>query len=110
MVQPPGRRRPGTVAGLELAHKKYGKLPWKDVVAPALKLAAEGFVIDEQLASSLNWIVSTAQVTPELCRVLGKNGGKDDWKNALAVEDEQLVDWSAADETVTTGEELGRKR
>ena len=37
-------------------------------------------------------------------------GSKDDWKNALAVEDEQLVDWSAADETVTTGEELGRKR
>jgi hypothetical protein len=37
-------------------------------------------------------------------------GGKDDWKNALAVEDEQLVDWSAADETVTNGDELGRKR
>ena len=27
--------------------------------------------------------------------------GKDDWKNTLAVEDEQLVDWSASDETVT---------
>jgi hypothetical protein len=25
-------------------------------------------------------------------------GGKDDWKNALAVEDEQLVEWSASDE------------
>ena len=37
-------------------------------------------------------------------------GGKDDWKNALAVEDEQLVDWSATDETVTNGDELGRKR
>jgi hypothetical protein len=37
-------------------------------------------------------------------------GGKDDWKNALAVEDEQLVDWSASDETVTSGDELGRKR
>jgi hypothetical protein len=37
-------------------------------------------------------------------------GGKDDWKNALAVEDEQLVDWSAADETVINGDELGRKR
>jgi len=37
-------------------------------------------------------------------------GSKDDWKNALAVEDEQLVDWSAADETVTNGDELGRKR
>ncbi|MEO8706071.1 MAG: hypothetical protein ABI867_38940 [Kofleriaceae bacterium] len=30
--------------------------------------------------------------------------GKDDWKNALAVEDEQLVDWSAAEETVTHGD------
>jgi hypothetical protein len=37
-------------------------------------------------------------------------GGKDDWKNALAVEDEQLVDWSASDETVANGDELGRKR
>lgn len=36
--------------------------------------------------------------------------GKDDWKNALAVEDEQLVDWSAAEETSTSGDELGRKR
>jgi hypothetical protein len=35
-------------------------------------------------------------------------GGKDDWKNAIAVEDEQLVDWSASDEPV--GDELGRKR
>jgi hypothetical protein len=37
-------------------------------------------------------------------------GGKDDWKNALAVEDEQLVDWAATDETVTNGDEIGRKR
>jgi hypothetical protein len=34
--------------------------------------------------------------------------GKDDWKNALVVEDEQLVDWSASDETAA--DELGRKR
>jgi hypothetical protein len=37
-------------------------------------------------------------------------GGKDDWKNALAVEDEQLVDWSASDETVANVDDLGRKR
>ncbi len=36
-------------------------------------------------------------------------GGKDDWKTSLAVEDEQLVDWSSSDETVA-GDELGRKR
>ncbi len=37
-------------------------------------------------------------------------GGKDDWKNALAVEDEQLVDWSASEETVSGADEIGRKR
>lgn len=34
---------PGTVAGLYQAHQKYGKLPWKDLVAPAIKLAKKGF-------------------------------------------------------------------
>lgn len=34
---------PGTVAGLYLAHQKYGKLPWKDVVGPSVLLAKNGF-------------------------------------------------------------------
>jgi gamma-glutamyltranspeptidase / glutathione hydrolase len=34
---------PGTVAGLYMAHQKLGKLPWRDVVAPAVKLAEVGF-------------------------------------------------------------------
>lgn len=34
---------PGTVAGLYAAHKKYGKLPWKDVVQPAIDQAEHGF-------------------------------------------------------------------
>jgi len=36
--------------------------------------------------------------------------GKEDWKSTLAVEDEQLVDWSASEETQAGGDELGRKR
>ena len=34
---------PGTVAGLYAAHQKYGKLPWKDVVQPAVDQAENGF-------------------------------------------------------------------
>jgi gamma-glutamyltranspeptidase/glutathione hydrolase len=71
---------PGTVRGLALAHRKFGKLPWKDVVLPAVKLAEGGFVIDEALADSLNGIVEEARDFPELRRVLGKNNGKDEWE------------------------------
>ena len=36
---------PGTVAGMELAHDHYGKLSRAEVIAPAIKLAREGFVL-----------------------------------------------------------------
>ena len=45
---------PGTVRGMALAHKKFGKLPWRDVVGPAAELAAQGFVMAASLASGLN--------------------------------------------------------
>jgi gamma-glutamyltranspeptidase/glutathione hydrolase len=45
---------PGTVRGLALAHKKFGRLPWKDVVMPAALLAEEGFPISHDLARGLN--------------------------------------------------------
>ncbi|HEU4580156.1 MAG TPA: gamma-glutamyltransferase [Polyangiaceae bacterium] len=37
---------PGVVAGLAMAHKKYGKLPWADVLAPAVALARDGSKLD----------------------------------------------------------------
>lgn len=36
---------PGTVAGLYLAHQKYGKLPWQELVQPSVDLAKKGFVM-----------------------------------------------------------------
>ncbi|WP_199092872.1 gamma-glutamyltransferase [Bosea sp. ASV33] len=40
---------PGTLRLLEEAHRRWGKLPWADVIAPALKLAEEGFAISPRL-------------------------------------------------------------
>ena len=44
---------PGTVRGMEYAHSKYGKKPWKDLVDPAIKLAREGFPLSYGLSESL---------------------------------------------------------
>jgi gamma-glutamyltranspeptidase/glutathione hydrolase len=44
---------PGTVRGLELLHRKYGKLPWKTVVAPSVNLAKKGFVVSYSIARGL---------------------------------------------------------
>ena len=45
---------PGTVRGLGLAHARWGKRPWAELVRPAVRLAREGFPISEDLAGSLN--------------------------------------------------------
>ncbi|MBL7994251.1 gamma-glutamyltransferase [bacterium] len=44
---------PGTVRGLEAAWKKYGKLPWKELVMPAVILAENGFKLSPQFADYL---------------------------------------------------------
>lgn len=45
---------PGTVDGMWELHKKYGKLPWKDLLAPAILLADKGFQITQREADALN--------------------------------------------------------
>ncbi|MCZ7637190.1 MAG: gamma-glutamyltransferase [Verrucomicrobia bacterium] len=44
---------PGTVAGLHLAWRDHGRLPWRRLVEPAVRLAATGFPVSEELARSL---------------------------------------------------------
>jgi gamma-glutamyltranspeptidase/glutathione hydrolase len=67
---------PGTVRGLELAHQRFGKLPWRDVVMPAVALAEQGFDVSAALARALNGQISGAMSRyPASVAAYGKPGG-----------------------------------
>jgi gamma-glutamyltranspeptidase/glutathione hydrolase len=44
---------PGTVAGMYEVHRRYGKLPWKTVVEPSIKLAKDGFVVSDKFVQAV---------------------------------------------------------
>ncbi|OYP34400.1 gamma-glutamyltransferase [Rhodopirellula sp. MGV] len=80
---------PGSVAGMALAHQKYGSLAWKELVAPAIKLAKEGFVVDDYLAYSLN----SALTDPAI-----KDARYDEFRRVLGHPDQRL--WKPGDRLV----------
>lgn len=50
LIGPRAAGVPGTVAGFWAAHQKFGNLSWKQVLAPAIKLARDGFIPANKLA------------------------------------------------------------
>ena len=65
---------PGTVKGLYIAHQKFGLLPWKRLVNPALKLARDGFIVTETLAKSLESNKEKLAKTPDGREIFFNNG------------------------------------
>ena len=45
---------PGSVAGMAEAHRELGRLPWREVLEPAVKLARDGFLLDGHRSRSLS--------------------------------------------------------
>jgi len=68
---------PGTVAGLVLAQRKYGsgKLSLADLIAPAIRLASQGFPVEDDIADSLPRARDRLARWPSSSGILLKNGG-----------------------------------
>jgi gamma-glutamyltranspeptidase/glutathione hydrolase len=69
---------PGTVAGLALAHQKYGsgKLSLAELLRPAIRLAEQGFRVQDDLADSMPRAVKRLARWPSTVSILLKNGGR----------------------------------
>lgn len=65
---------PGTVAGLYLAWRDHGKLPWKRLVEPAIALARDGFPVSYGLARSLEAVLPEMKKHPASYAQFSKNG------------------------------------
>jgi gamma-glutamyltranspeptidase/glutathione hydrolase len=65
---------PGTVAGLHLAWREQGKLPWRRIVEPAIALARNGFTVTDGLARSLEGPLADFKKHPASLAQFTKNG------------------------------------
>ena len=66
---------PGTVAGMEVAHSRFGSLPWEQLLEPAIKLASEGFLVDTRLHNEMKACEKTFKEYPSSAKVFLKEGG-----------------------------------
>ena len=65
---------PGDIAVLEMAHKKYGRLPWAALFEPAVKLAEGGFPVSRKLAAELREMPEMARM-PDVKKYFYKADG-----------------------------------
>lgn len=68
---------PGSVEGMVEAHKKYGTLPWKDLIQPAINLALNGFTLTEREA---NWFNEMQEDLKKYNTVMPDFLLRDSWK------------------------------
>lgn len=79
---------PGTIKGFDLVLKTYGRLSWKEVIEPAIRLAEEGFALTEDRASSFNRLSERYGNFTELIKIFSKSDGTDFEEGDIFVQQE----------------------
>lgn len=81
---------PGSVAGMAQAHERFGKLPWAELLAPAISLAENGFAVSQTQADDFNQHQKQFQqnnADPSQAPLLRANG----WKTGDLLVQKQLA-------------------
>jgi len=65
---------PGLVAGLAEAHRRWGSVPWQELVAPAADLADDGLVVSSWNAVTLASREADLLASPEARSIFGRDG------------------------------------
>ncbi len=65
---------PGTVSGLHLAWSEHGRLPWRRLVEPAIRLAGDGFTVTDGMARDLREVLPEVAPYPASVAQFTKDG------------------------------------
>ena len=65
---------PGTVAGLAEVHRKYGRLPWRQLVQPSISLAQNGFFVSDRFVDMAALRASVLDGNPASREIFMNNG------------------------------------
>ncbi|PRP65793.1 gamma-glutamyltransferase [Nonlabens agnitus] len=87
---------PGTVAGLYLAHQKYGKLPWNELVEPSIEVARNGFPLTWALYNEANYLRNSTSAPSFLKKYVLDDDGHalefgDVWKQPELAQTLQII-------------------
>jgi len=66
---------PGAIAMLEMAHKRFGRLPWATLFEPAIRIATNGFPVGPKLARTLKELAPRMSRMPDLNRYFYHGNG-----------------------------------